>query len=173
MSKPEWISATGINYGTFNYLLSSRHWYAADQEMVPLMLKMIQCSGEAGLTPRGLEAIAAEDLQLLDRLWMQHSDGQFGLSPQRQLWRSWRQRGANGTGDGDNWLELWRSLTWHLGKDWFQYPKISLAQGQLPFWIWHGQGRLRPQQGKTWQAYRAEFQKTAQLMEVLFSREDW
>ena len=55
-------------------LLEAKKWYEADQETVSLIR-----NNSANLS--------CPNLRTIDRLWMQSSNGKYGLTPQLELWR--------------------------------------------------------------------------------------
>ena len=72
-------------------------------------------------------AIAAVDLESLDRLWVVYSQGRFGFSVQMRLLRSLAGR----------WEQLWPRLGWKQGGVWTRYPaaftwSLEAPEGHLP-----------------------------------------
>jgi len=72
-------------------------------------------------------AIAAVDLESLDRLWVAYSQGRFGFSVQLRLLRSLAGR----------WEQLWPRLGWKQGGVWTRYPaaftwSLEAPEGHLP-----------------------------------------
>ncbi len=64
--------------------LSEQKWGAADSETRELICRL---SGEPlPVTPEIIDAMGEEDLQRIDALWGESSQGLFGLSVQANLW---------------------------------------------------------------------------------------
>jgi hypothetical protein len=91
-----------------------------------------QLAGE-GAVRRGyvyyseVPAIAAADLDSLDRLWVCYSRGRFGFSVQGRL-----LRGCNG-----RWEQLWPRLGWKRDGIWTRYPSaftwsLEAPEGHMP-----------------------------------------
>ena len=64
--------------------LSEQKWGAADSETRELICRL---PGEPlHVTPEIIDAMGEEDLQLIDELWGESSQGLFGLRVQANLW---------------------------------------------------------------------------------------
>ncbi|MEG4804948.1 GUN4 domain-containing protein [Microcoleus sp. ARI1-B5] len=65
---------TNSELGKLQSLLESKKWYEADQETVSLIRN----------NPANL---SCPNLRAIDRLWMQSSNGKYGLTPQLEIWQ--------------------------------------------------------------------------------------
>lgn len=120
-------SAKGIDYTKLQDYLSSKKWQDADIETRLILLKIAGKEKEGKLNTNDLPKIPAQDLQIIDRLWVEFSNGHFGFSVQRRIWEA----------SARNWLNFARMVGWcsFLG-----YPKTyeklnfstSSPKGHLP-----------------------------------------
>lgn len=67
------------------------------------------------------------DLQTLNDLWVNYSEGKFGFSVQRRLWVS----------VGRDYNKLWPKIGWKNNNNWTKYPHefiwdLSAPLGHLP-----------------------------------------
>jgi hypothetical protein len=122
-------SEAGVDYQELQSLLAQRQWQAADKLT---NLKLCELAGPTALQRQWLyftdvPAIPTPDLQLIDRLWLVHSEGQFGFSVQRELWLAVNR----------NWDKLWPKIGWKSGINWTRYPgsftwSLAAPRGHLP-----------------------------------------
>ncbi|MCT7982813.1 serine/threonine-protein kinase [Laspinema sp. A4] len=79
-------SSLGINYSRLRDLLADQKWKQADEETRTLLCQA------AGKYPRGylfeddIAKMPCEDLQTIDRLWVNYSDSRFGFSIQSRIY---------------------------------------------------------------------------------------
>jgi hypothetical protein len=87
-AKPTLIStATGVNYTQLRNLLTAGKWKEADLETVKGMLQAAGRTEEGWLRSEDIDQFSCEDLRIIDRLWVDASDGKFGFSVQSQIYR--------------------------------------------------------------------------------------
>jgi hypothetical protein len=82
ISQDELISTKGINYRHLRNLLSIGNWREADKETCRILLKAFHEEELEWLSERNIKQIPNEDLLIINRLWMQHSNGRFSYSTQ-------------------------------------------------------------------------------------------
>jgi serine/threonine-protein kinase len=80
-------SEAGINYSYLENLLASGKLKSADRETTNLMVQMGNPARSTYLDPQSFWRIPCTDLQTIDRLWRQYSDGKFGFSIQKGIWQ--------------------------------------------------------------------------------------
>ncbi|MDJ0595852.1 MAG: GUN4 domain-containing protein [Pleurocapsa sp. MO_226.B13] len=66
--------------------LAAGHWKEADQETLRVMLQVADREKEGYLNSNDILQFPCEDLQVIDKLWVQFSNGKFGFSVQKQIW---------------------------------------------------------------------------------------
>ncbi|WP_341731783.1 serine/threonine-protein kinase [Microcoleus sp. EPA2] len=82
------ISLKGIDYHKLQDFLSSKKWQAADRETWVLMCQALSLTAGTQLEVSQIYQLPCEDLQIVDRLWVHYSQGQFGFSVQNQVYQS-------------------------------------------------------------------------------------
>eukprot|EP01025_Chloroclados_australasicus_P028761 TRINITY_DN2849_c0_g1_i1.p1 TRINITY_DN2849_c0_g1~~TRINITY_DN2849_c0_g1_i1.p1 ORF type:complete len:259 (-),score=18.24 TRINITY_DN2849_c0_g1_i1:218-970(-) len=124
-------SGKGIDYSQLKQYLLDEDFQKADDET---RAKLIEIAGE-GAKGRGwvyfseVKSIPQEDLQTMDNLWKASSNGNFGYSVQKQLWKQTDM----------NWSKFFKKIDWTVGEQnfyrkWpqeFIYTKEA-AKGHLP-----------------------------------------
>ncbi len=81
-------SSTGVDYTKLQALLSSSKWQEANQETWNVMCQAARKNIGSVLTADEIKQISCDDLQIIDELWQQHSQGRYGFSAQNQIYMS-------------------------------------------------------------------------------------
>jgi serine/threonine protein kinase len=81
-------SAVGYDYTRLQNLLATGKWQEADKETAYAMLKVARRKQEEWLYPEDIKKFPCKDLQTIDRLWTNYSNGHFGFSIQQQIYQS-------------------------------------------------------------------------------------
>lgn len=122
-------SAQGVSYSPLQSALAQQSFEEADR-LTSALLR--QLAGPDAVQ-RGyvyyseVPAIAAVDLESLDRLWVCYSQGRFGFSVQGRLLLAC----------GGRWELLWPRLHWKAEGVWSRYPggfqwSITAPEGHMP-----------------------------------------
>ena len=82
------ISSMGVDYTKLRDYLSIKKWKEADQETWALLCQSLSMTVGSQLEISQIDQLPCEDLQIVDRLWMQYSQGRFGFSIQKQIYES-------------------------------------------------------------------------------------
>jgi uncharacterized caspase-like protein len=135
-------SEEGVNYCQLRDLLKAKRWRAADQETLQVMLKASNRFNNRPtdyLDGDSIKEFPCEDLKTIDQLWVTASNGHFGFSVQKKIWKDC---GSPTTRD-KNWDRFCVRLGWHNKKQFWQStvyvrysdlkfnPSIS-SKGELP-----------------------------------------
>jgi GUN4-like/ARM-like repeat domain, GUN4-N terminal len=122
-------SSAGVDYQELQKMLADRQWQAADKLT---NLKLCELAGPVTLQRQWLyftdmQSLPLADLQLIDRLWLIHSEGKFGFSVQHDIWTSVKK----------DWGRFWPKIGWKEGNNWTRYPgsftwDITAPRGHLP-----------------------------------------
>ena len=88
------LSAHGVDYTKLRNLLAAQKWKQANWETNIIMQKaakirwLVKFLGVFGwgLNSQNMKQISCTDLQTIDRLWQQYSNGKFGFSVQKQIY---------------------------------------------------------------------------------------
>lgn len=122
-------SAAGLDYGPLQLALMELRFQEADR----LTSEHLRQLAGAAAVQRGyvyyseVAAMAAVDLETLDRLWVCYSRGRFGFSIQGRLLQACQ----------DRWEQLWPRLGWKKEGIWTRYPgsftwSLEAPEGHLP-----------------------------------------
>jgi uncharacterized caspase-like protein len=135
-SEPTLISkATGVNYGQLRDLLTASKWKEADLETGKVIWQAAGSLAQAHryLMSTDIESISCEDLRIINRLWVNASDGKFGFSVQSQIYRD-----LGGTREYNEviWKKFGDQVGWRRTGKWLNYSDLSFDlysnKGHLP-----------------------------------------
>lgn len=108
-------SEVGVNYSLLQELLIAQKWREADEETRRLMLKVAHREKEGWLDSRSIDSFPCQDLQTIDRLWVQASRGRFGFSIQKQVWDS---VGGQPNADWETYCRFGDRVGWRINGNW-------------------------------------------------------
>lgn len=115
-----------IKYSLLSDLLAAGKWEEADAQTAALLLKLADRESSGWLKRKDIEKISSSDLQMLDRLWVKHSNGHFGFSTQQRIWYSCN----------DNYTNFGQRVGWHKDDRWLDYDglifSLEAPVGHLP-----------------------------------------
>jgi hypothetical protein len=122
-------SAQGVDYGPLQQALALEQYEQADR----LTSQRLRELAGVDAVRRGyvyyseVPAMAAADLETLDRLWLAYSRGRFGFSVQGRLLAAC----------GGRWEKLWSRLGWKQDGIWTRYPasftwSLDAPDGHMP-----------------------------------------
>ena len=117
-----------------SYLVAGE-WREADQETLVVMLQVRNRESEGYLEVKDLKEFPCEDLQTIDRLWVEASNGHFGFSVQKKIW----EECGSPTTSGKEWDRFCVIVGWQNSdatayveyKDLKKNPSLSPI-GELP-----------------------------------------
>lgn len=81
-------SEKGVDYRRLRDSLKAGNWKQADRETLAVMLKASGRESEGWLGSESIDNFPCTDLRTIDQLWVEYSNGHFGLSVQKQIWES-------------------------------------------------------------------------------------
>lgn len=114
-------------------LLASRKWEKADKETLKIMLQVAGREKKGWLDVASIENFPCEELRAIDKLWLQSSNGRFGFSVQKHIWKS---VGGNLKADDKMYQAFGDRVGWQLNKNWLEIDdltfKPSAPVGHLP-----------------------------------------
>ncbi|MEC4818581.1 MAG: GUN4 domain-containing protein [Scytonema sp. PMC 1069.18] len=121
--------ASGIDYTKLQELLVEKKWDEADKETYTLMLKVAEREGERWLDDGNIKNFPRHDLRIINNLWLKYSNGQFGFSVQKRIWRD-ANEDYKRFGDRVGWLA---NL---VNSEWLKYENydfsLNAPEGHLP-----------------------------------------
>jgi serine/threonine protein kinase len=139
-----------LDYSRLQELLLDHNWLAADRETQRLLLTL--CGQETGeIRLEDLRCLPCLDLHAIDYLWVNHSNGLFGFSIQKEIWLA---VGGSSDSNYETWDRLsqgrsrWRVNTpwhrfgtrvgWRVKDRWLDYEDYTFSleapKGHLPSW---------------------------------------
>ena len=141
-----WL-ARSVNYDRLEYLFDVGDWENANAETKNLLLRLSRRNFIQlyYIKPSlyNLNNIPCQDLQTIDKLWSQHSNGKFGLAIQLRIWQE-RMQNINWKNYRSGSLypdfEKAHSIFDEIIKEPRQFPQdiSAIPPGKLPSqnWIW-------------------------------------
>lgn len=127
-------SAVGVNYSYLDQLLQQGLWKEADQETLQKMLLVSNRQREKWLSVDHINNFPCKDLGTLDQLWEVRSQGRFGFSVQRMIWRE--VGGKSGHYHTKIAETFGEQVGWRQGKTWRTYDQLTFKSeapvGHLP-----------------------------------------
>ncbi len=73
-------------YGRLRDYLLAQDFKAADQETIQVMLEVVGHRSQETITPDEVMQFPCSIIQLIDQLWLKHSNGRFGFSVQKEIY---------------------------------------------------------------------------------------
>lgn len=117
---------TGVDYSLLKTLLAAGKWKEADLETTAVILKAANRESEGWCTAESLQQFPCEDLQIIEQLWQEFSQGHFGFAVQIQLYLEL----------GEDFTKLGDRVGWRVNGDWLSYPErtfsLEAPVGHLP-----------------------------------------
>ena len=140
------ISATtGVDYGRLGKLLEEGQWKEADRETLRTMLQAVDREEKSWLRTEDIKNFSCEDLRIIDRLWLEFSEGKFGFSLQKDIYhnlgetRNIREKGRKfGTKVGWNKAFDYDDLLFNLNAPKGQLPSVGGWSGLGEEWRGNG-----------------------------------
>jgi serine/threonine protein kinase len=130
-------SDKAIDYINLRDLLAQEKWQEADQETAHLFLKVADRTKEKYLKIEDIDNFPCEDLAIINQLWLQYSQGKFGLSVQKRIYES---LGGSGNYDQQKWNDFGSKVGWRVNNKWLYYDQITFSlkapPGHLPTLVW-------------------------------------
>jgi len=124
-------SERGIDYTCLRDLLKGQEWREADLETRNVMLKCAGREKEGWLDVEQIQNFPCADLRTINALWVKYSNGRFGFSVQKQIWRS-----CGGKVDDETECKLGDRVGWRRDGEWLGYNDLTFnlnsPSGHLP-----------------------------------------
>jgi Serine/threonine protein kinase len=136
-------SAKGVNYHQLEQLLKAGSWKEADEETANKMLEVAGRTEERYLRTEDIDKFPCEDLRTIDQLWVKYSNGRFGFSVQKRIYKS---LGGTRSYDREIWEAFGSEVGWRVGSSWLYYKDLKFREtaraGHLPCLDANWGGRL-------------------------------
>jgi len=137
VTDPEMVStATVVDYTRLRDLLEAGQWKEADQETYQRMLEATNRTQEGWFRTEDLLNFPCADLQVIDQLWVQASQGRYGFSVQKEIYvKSGGKLDGNYPGD-TIWRKFGDEVGWRVNGEWLSYDQLEWGgigvPGHLP-----------------------------------------
>jgi hypothetical protein len=131
-------------YEKLEALMKAGDWKGADGETYRLMITTVGKEEGQWFTHEELLNFPCEELLAIDRLWVKHSQGQFGFSVQKEIYVACGAK-LDGKYPGDQiWKDFATRVGWRENDDWKIPDKLHmnspfLLKGKIPC-LWLGDG---------------------------------
>jgi serine/threonine protein kinase len=123
-----------VDYGKLTELLVGGHWKEADEETGTLMLKISCREHEGWLNSEDIREFPYQDLCKINEFWVKYSNGRFGFSVQRRIWKT----------ENYDWIKVGKRVGWRINNKWKNYTNLTFTlnapEGAFPT-FWGGEGR--------------------------------
>jgi hypothetical protein len=114
-------------------LLASGKWEKADKETLKIMLQVAGREKKGWLDVASIENFPCEEFRVIDQLWLQYSNGRFGFSVQKHIWKS---VGGNLKADDKIYKAFGDLVEWRVNENWLQINDLTFEPsapiGHLP-----------------------------------------
>jgi len=121
-------------YTRLHDLMAAGRWKEADQENYKVMVKVAGREKEGYLDKDAIKNFSCSALGDIDRLWVQASNGRFGFSVQKQIWKD--VGGTPGVYNDDIYIKFGDHVGWRRGGKWLGYSDLTFntnaPKGHLP-----------------------------------------
>ena len=114
-------------YTRLRDLLAAGKWKEADQETTRAMLQAAKWDGKRWSFSISYD-IPCEDLRVIDQLWLSASEGKFGFSVQKEIYKS--IRGTSGS--EEPWDQFGDRVGWRKGRLWSRAVDLTFNNAEAP-----------------------------------------
>ncbi|MGK7911233.1 MAG: GUN4 domain-containing protein [Synechococcus sp.] len=133
------ISSVGMDYSILRDLLAEGKWKEADRETVRVFLAAANPTTPESpyLAQDSIGNFPCQDLEIINRLWVEYSNEKFGFSIQKRIWDKIVGKGTSGIGIGPLFADdFFNRIQWKKGKSWLPYSNLIFKKnapvGHLP-----------------------------------------
>ena len=115
-----------IDYTRLEDLLASSQWQSADEETNSIIIKIANRVDAGWLREQDFAELSCFNLETIDELWANHSQGHFGFTAQSKIWKN----------VGENYAKFSDVVGWRLNYQWQKYSQLKFnleaPSGHLP-----------------------------------------
>ncbi|MBE9033327.1 GUN4 domain-containing protein, partial [filamentous cyanobacterium LEGE 11480] len=120
-------------YKQLQALLKAGNWEAADRETFQVMLQVAGQEERGFLLPSDFTNFPCDDLQAIDKLWVDSSSGHFGFSVQKEIWADC----GSPMDIGKEWNDFCDRVGWQASGKYLNYSDLWMDPylspvGELP-----------------------------------------
>ena len=111
--------------------LKAQNWQEANQETERLLLLAANQERRTWFERDDLENLTCRDLQIIDELWHDSSNGHFGFRVQNEIWQDLQVK---------NYQNFGREVGWYIQQRWLRMNRLTFdlcaPKGHLPAITW-------------------------------------
>ncbi|MBD2297234.1 serine/threonine-protein kinase [Nostoc sp. FACHB-190] len=127
-------SVSNLNYPKLEEFLRANKWKEADDETYLVMLQAVDRQNEGWMRAEELCNFPCAVLCKIDQLWVEYSDGKFGLSVQQRIWGSVSD--SPNSFDISTFYKFGGYVGWLNNNEWLSYNNfifsLEAQEGHLP-----------------------------------------
>jgi eukaryotic-like serine/threonine-protein kinase len=123
------IKTAKCDYTKLRDLLAAGKWQEADQETLKVMLKVANREKEGYLDYDACKNFSREDIKIIDQLWVKYSNGKFGFSVQKQIWKDCG--GTPGEYNSDVYVKFCDKIGWRKNGNRMNYSDLTFSTNAL------------------------------------------
>lgn len=121
------LSGDRYRYQDLQRYLAAENWFEADKETIRVILSVTAKEIEE-LTPEDIQHFPCKDLMVIDRLWLQYSDGRFGFSPQLKIYQAQGGDFDTTVEQNQKLIEAWgEQLGWRKDNRWLPCKELDFS----------------------------------------------
>jgi hypothetical protein len=125
---------TTARFQPLENMLTNAEWKAADRETYELMITTVGKEIGDIFSVDDILSFPCKELVTIDRLWVEHSNGKWGFSVQKQIWQEF---GSPKTYNLEDWREFFDRVGWRRDNEFRRYENLSFdlpnsLVGELP-----------------------------------------
>lgn len=112
-------SAVVKEYSKLQELLAGKKWQEADEATQAIMFEVLSYPSifHSSDYQEKIKVFPCENLRKIDQLWVQHSNGRFGFSVQKQIWKSVNKE----------WNFFCDRVGWRVNGSWLSYNNLTFT----------------------------------------------
>lgn len=129
-----------MRFNRLRDLLAAKNWEEADSETANIIFTIANVKSFLGyLSDEQWNSFPCEDLQTIDRLWVDYSNGHFGFSVQKEIYQ---RIGVTSKYNPEIWRRFGKTVGWCVNdnrfcdsRDWIGYHctfDLTALKGHLP-----------------------------------------
>lgn len=141
-----WFStsiATETNYSKLENLLEAKRWQEADEETLRVIVQVMNVEGSGRPTWSDIKELPCQDLQRIDQLWRQYSNGKFGFRVQQQIFLDLGGQLGNEYPGQEIFIKFGDRVGWRMNGAWLSKERFifdsQAPRGHLPAALWPGE----------------------------------
>jgi serine/threonine protein kinase len=123
-----------VDYKELSLVLAAGDLKKADEETEKIILKISCREQESWINSEDIQELPYQDLCKINELWIKYSNGRFGFSVQRRIWKN----------ESCNWYKVGDRFGWCINKKWKNYSELNFSidapEGAFPT-FWGGEDR--------------------------------